>query len=68
MEAKQKAVEELDKILGKLLQWGMKFVVAGLISLAQQLLLLAGLEAVDATSDALFWQLLAVWLPLFYLP
>jgi hypothetical protein len=46
----------------------MKFSVAGLLSLAQQSMLLAGLEEVDATSDAFFWQLLAVYHHLFYLP
>jgi hypothetical protein len=38
----------------------MKFAVAGLISLAQQPVLLAGLEVIDATSDGLFQQLLVV--------
>jgi len=60
MKAKQKAVEHLGKSLGKLLQWGIKFAVAGLISLAQQPVLLAGLEVIDATSDGLFRQLLVV--------
>ena len=58
MKAKQKAVEELG--LGKLLRWGIKFAVAGLISLAHQPVLLAGLEVIDATSDGLFRQLLVV--------
>lgn len=42
-------MEELDRSLGKLLQWGMKFAVAGSISLAQQTVLFAGLERIDAT-------------------
>lgn len=60
MEAKQKAMEQLDKSLGKLLQYGAEFAVVGLLSLAPQLASLAGLEVTDATSDGLLWQLLLV--------
>lgn len=58
MEAKQMAVEQLGKKMGKLLQYGMKFAVVGFLSLAPPPALLAGMEVLDATSDGLFCQLL----------